>query len=308
MKPKWTSQAVIDALRVAYGVAGSNLVTDEWGLLTEVPLRTPRPGQTGTTYWAQNQRTIDVMLVRSWSGKPGHRRIAFEVKVSRSDYRNETDLKRAPAEASAHQCYYLTPAGLIKAEELPFGWGLMEVYADQRSYDAAKGWAVGADTGALVKARVRPVERTPRPDMDYLVSAFARRASRAEERIRRGEDDAAMVPALRTEVESLHGKLLRRDEALARTKDRLSAALSQMLAVEGGHTCADCAQPVTYILAKSCWAHTDPAAESRCHDARTETDRLAREAQFGARYQWGFAGPVEPKVMRDARGDTTVSP
>ena len=258
-KPKWTAKAVVDALRVSYGVDTSNLSTDEWALLTEVPLRTGRPGYAPGTagYWTANQRTIDVMLVRAWSGKPGFQRIAFEVKVSRSDYKNETDLKRAPAEASAHQCYYLTPAGLIKPEELPPGWGLMEVYTDRRSYDAARGWPVGGGVG-LIKTRIRSVKGNPACDMDYLVSAFARRASRAEERIRRGEEDAALLPALLTKVESMEGKLVRRDDALRTARDRLADVMAQMLAVEGAQVCADCGERIVYVLERAQWKHADP--------------------------------------------------
>lgn len=297
--PKWTAKAVVDALRVAYGVADADLTAEEWALLTEVPLRTQINSDRAASYWNTNQRTIDVMLVRNWGGGEGFQRIAFEVKVSRSDYRNETDAKRAPAEASAHQCYYLTPAGLIKAEELPVGWGLMEVHADERSYAAARGWPVG-DVRALVKTRVRAFKRTPNTDMDYLVAAYARRASRAEERIRRGEEDAVKVPALQREVASLLAKLQRRDEAIARERDRAAKAVSQLLAVEGNQVCADCGEHVSYKTASASWVHADSTTEGRCHDLRTEADRLRREAEFGARYQWGYAGPVEPKAIRDA--------
>lgn len=300
-KPKWTSGAVIDALRAAYGIDRDVLSAEEWALLTEVPLRTSHDPSRSASYWNTNQRTIDVMMVRNWGGGDGFWRVAFEVKVSRSDYRNETDAKRAPAEASAHQCYYLTPAGLIRPEELPVGWGLMEVHADERSYAGARGWPVGDPLrGALVKTRVRAFKRTPSCDLDYLVSAFARRASRAEERIRRGEEDAAKVPALQREVESLSLKVQRRDEAIGRERTRARQAVTQMIATQGPQECADCREPVAYKPAKSVWEHTSAPQEATCHEQRTEKDRLRREEATGARYQWGFAGPVEPLSIRQA--------
>ena len=144
-KPKWTAAAVVDALLAAYGVSGSDLSTDEWSFLTEVPLRTAysHAANVPLNRWSANERTIDVFLVRNWTSKPGHRRVAIEVKVSRSDYRNEHEIKRAPAEASAHHTYYATPAGLLDPKDLHPGWGVLEVYADDLSYKSGKGWGVG---------------------------------------------------------------------------------------------------------------------------------------------------------------------
>jgi hypothetical protein len=304
-KPKWTAAAVVDALRVSYGVTGV-LGAEEWALLTEVPLRARTRDAGSLSRWSANERTIDVMLVRSWSGAPGFRRLAFEVKVSRSDYRNETDHKRHPAEVSAHQCYYLTPAGLIRPEELPPGWGLMEVHADLKSFTAARGWSVGGGAG-LIKTRVRAAERTPTCEMDYLVSAFARRASRAEERIRRGEEEATQIPALRADVERLQGQLTRRDEALHKAREQTRTMLAQFAAVQP-QVCAECRKPVAYDPRRSEWKHPDAQHQQVCLDARTEADRLAREARFGARYQWGYPDPVEPLSIREAlRDDTRVT-
>ena len=36
---KWTAAEVVHAIREAYGIAGDMMVADEWGMLTEVPLR-----------------------------------------------------------------------------------------------------------------------------------------------------------------------------------------------------------------------------------------------------------------------------
>lgn len=297
-KRKWTAAQVTDALRVAYGVAGSQLVTDEWAFLTEVPLRA------GKGKWNGNERTIDVMMVRAWSSGIGHRRIAIEVKVSRSDYRNEHALKREPAEFAAHQTYYATPAGLIDPGALHPGWGLLEVYADADAYAAGKGWEVGSyGTGALVKCRTRPADRTPGCDLDYLVSAFARRASRAEERIRRGADNAAKVPALEAEVDRLAQQLERRDGTIQRERDKVRRLKDLAAAIEGGQVCADCGWLVGLDVKARftgvVWRHRDADQEKRCEADRSEANRLEREARFGARYMRGMAPPVEPKSLRD---------
>ena len=309
-KPKWTAAAVVDALRAAYGVSGSDLSTDEWSFLTEVPLRTAysHAANVPLNRWSANERTIDVFLVRNWTSKPGHRRVAIEVKVSRSDYRNEHEIKRAPAEASAHHTYYATPAGLLDPKDLHPGWGLLEVYADDRSYKAGKGWEVGTyGNGALVKCRVRPTERTPTCDPDYLMVAGMRRASRAEERIRRGAEAATQVPALLADVKRLTGQLDRRDQAMARLRDQVKTLRSVTLALDGGQECADCGEPVGYKTDGHRWVHTDPATEVACYNARAEADRIRREADVGARYFRGWAGPVEPRALR-AQADELPEP
>lgn len=291
-KRKWTASEVVHALRVAYGVAGSELVTDEWSLLTEVPLRSGA----GASRWSDNTRTIDVLLSRNWSSGIGHRRIAVEVKVSRSDFRNENDLKRAPAEACAHQTFYAVPAGLLTPADLPKGWGLIEVYPDQESYDAGTGWPLGP---TRVRTRVRAVERVPSCDVDILAATAFRRASRAEERIRRGEEDAAAVPGLRADVERLEGQLVRRNDALAREKNRTKTLLSQYMAAAGAQVCADCGKPIGYDSRAATWKHRDPADQASCLDAREEADRIRREQKVGSRYFRGWAAPIEPKALRE---------
>ena len=184
---KWTEAIIIDALRESYLPVRDALNTEQWAFLTQVMLRCPGLGHeariaAGMTpsVWTMNERKIDVFLVRNWvGGKYGHERVAIEVKVSKADYRNETPAKRAPAEASAHRCAYAAPAGLIDPTTLPDGWGLIEVHAVQPE------WAT--EPRFDLKWRTKATRREPTADLDYLVSAGFRRASRAEERIRRYE-------------------------------------------------------------------------------------------------------------------------
>lgn len=303
-REKWTAGQVIDVLRHAYGLATDrHLSTEEWALLTEVQLRSKRVGYGGREHegWWGNTRSIDVLLVRNWHSGVGHRRIAVEVKVSRADYRNETDAKRQPAEESAHQTYYAAPAGIIDPATLPPGWGLIEVYRDAEACAAGKGWDLGG-LGVPAKVRKRPVERTPVCDLDYLAAAGFRRASRAEERIRRGEDDVAKVPGLEAEVNRLLGQLARRDEALARARTEAREWASRALAIEGMQECADCAQPIRYVRRE--WRHVNPLDDAPCTDKRAEADRLDRERRYGARYTHGYPGPVLPRALRQVEDAT----
>lgn len=299
---KWTATDVVDALRHAYGVDVSDLHTEEWAMLTEVPLRCPTIGPDGLPrkgYWGTNERTIDVLLVRNWMSGHGHRRIAIEVKVSRADYRNETDVKRAPAEEAAHLTAYAAPAGLIDPDTLPPHWGLVEVYESAADAAKGKGWPLGHQ--GVCKWRVRPTERTPACDMDYLVAAMARRASRAEERIRRAEDDVTAVPGLREEVVRLTAQLARRESAAHRERDRATTLRRQLAALTGDAVCADCEQPIAYNPHKHVWLHKERAHEATCRDLRAEAARVRREQATGARYLSGWPDPVEPKTMREFR-------
>lgn len=301
---KWTEALVLDAIREAYLTPDPQTLLDEWAMLTQVPLRCltddgrmARAAGRKTTAAHINERIIDALLVRCWSSKQGHERIAFEVKVSRSDYKNETREKRAPAEASAHQCAYVAPAGLITPGELPEGWGLVEVYEDRTHRKNA--------LGLRAAWTVNPKRRQPRIDLDYLVSAGFRRASRAEEAIRTGSLPEAEVARLRYENDRMHG-LLTTSKAKALTEERRAKqARGELLALlHGDQSCADCGEKLTWKRGgpnDSQWAHARTEHDKPCEATRREADRLRREATNGAAYSWGFAGQPEPKVLREQR-------
>lgn len=271
---KWTEARVIDALRESYLPASSGLAQEEWAFLTQVLLRAPDPrfAHLATqNHWTTNQRKIDVLLVRNWAGgKQRHERVAIEVKVTRADYRSETDLKRGPAEAAAHRCAYAAPAGLIDPATLPEGWGLIEVSEDGRTT-----W------------KVKAVRRVPTADLDYLISAGFRRASRAEEKIRRGETEAAQIAALRAENQRLKGMTERAVEARDREMARAKAARSDLMRrFAGKPVCATCGEPVDWVRGRyrSNWEHKDTTVERVCSDARLAEYRAAHAAGMDPEY------------------------
>lgn len=290
-----TAADIVDAVREHYGLAGSGLAMEEWALLTEVPLRSIKPHAVDKVNGARpafydlNERTIDVMLVRNWAGgRQGHERLALEVKVSRGDYQRETAAKRAPAEASAHRVAYIVPAGLIEAREVPPDWGLLYVHPEPQDNGKRLQWVRGAP------------RRVPTCDMDYLVSAFARRASRAEEKIRRGEGEGARIAALEGEVASLQERLGRAEGRVRREKARAAIAIGEAFGSEP-QVCADCREPIRWARARSTWEHKDPTQHLRCRSEREDADRRRKEATYGARYTYGQAGPVEPLSVREQR-------
>jgi hypothetical protein len=102
--------------------------------ITEL-LRYRYPAEKGWAFYAQlragagwDRRAIDAFVVGTWESQAG-RSIAIEVKISRGDFMRELrePRKRAPWEKLAGECYFATPAGLVKPDELPEGWGLLEL-------------------------------------------------------------------------------------------------------------------------------------------------------------------------------------
>lgn len=85
------------------------------------------PEMRNATGWEQS-RTIDVAVFNTWPSGKGLR-IAYEIKCSRGDFLKELDNpeKHAWVEEMFHETYFAAPAGLIKAAEIPEGWGLLEV-------------------------------------------------------------------------------------------------------------------------------------------------------------------------------------
>lgn len=284
---KWTETLVIDVLREAYLPREGSDVLEEWALLNQVVLRAGR-----------NERRIDALGVRC-SGR-GDERIAFEVKVSRQDFRSETPEKRAPAEAVAHLCTYVAPADLIPVGELPAGWGLIEVY--ETPFDRPP---TIAPLGDRAEWRVRPVRRTPVGGLDDLAAVLARRASRTEESIRSGADVPGVeVARLRYDVERLSLALYSAQQQIAAAADAARQARYELLGQAGDQDCADCGQKVTWRhTAKNgaAWTHVKRAHDKPCAKDRAEQDRLAKVAETGAHYGWGFAAPIEPRVFREAR-------
>ncbi len=82
----------------------------------------------GSGYGGDNERRMDAWAMHHHPSK-GNKRTAYEVKVSRSDFLRDIKdpLKHRPALRFSNEFFFVAPAGMIKAEELPLYAGLMEV-------------------------------------------------------------------------------------------------------------------------------------------------------------------------------------
>jgi len=136
----------------------------------------------GDVIWAtelafcQGARRCDLWTI-SANSSAGFKARAYEVKISRADFRRDTAVKQREARLFSDQFYYVTPAGLLKPDEVPEWAGLIEyangsfktvIHAPYRDKDAPT-WElvvsmirnsgnVNRDTD-LLKLRLRDAER-----------------------------------------------------------------------------------------------------------------------------------------------------
>lgn len=132
--PKLTARQVLDALRK------ERHLPNQWVYVEEVRAGTGY----GTTTWNDGalkftrgrgadavEQRLDAWALQLWN--PGAI-IAYEVKVSRSDFLHEIrdPEKRAFAMMVSSEFYFVTPVRLVDVAEVPEDCGLIEVYEDGR--------------------------------------------------------------------------------------------------------------------------------------------------------------------------------
>lgn len=104
-------------------------------------------------------RTLDAVAMDTWPSG-GLLLHGFEIKVSRSDWRREL---AEPAKAAAFtrrvdRFWIVAPRGIVRVDELPSGWGLLET------------------RGARLVATVQPGPLSPEPLDRSFVAALLRAA------------------------------------------------------------------------------------------------------------------------------------
>lgn len=86
----------------------------------------------------------------------GYRAVAYEIKVSRSDFRRDSAIKQREARLYSDRFYYVAPAGLIRPDEIPDWAGLKE-------------WAPEAGLSTRLPA---PLREKDSPSWELVVSLF----------------------------------------------------------------------------------------------------------------------------------------
>lgn len=65
------------------------------------------------------------------NGSAGFHAVAYEIKISRQDFKRDHAVKQREARLYSDRFFYATPAGLVKKEEVPDWAGLIELDGDK---------------------------------------------------------------------------------------------------------------------------------------------------------------------------------
>lgn len=152
---------------------------EEWAVFHEF--------RCGTGFGKGNESRLDSLVLGLWRSN-ALIRIAYEIKVSRSDFLREVKapLKQVPALRISNRFYYVTPPGLLKVEEIPPWAGLLEVR--ESDLDDAPNWAKERAARErwlknypyMDKTIVTAPDRIIEFEQASFIAALARRVSRRE--------------------------------------------------------------------------------------------------------------------------------
>jgi hypothetical protein len=167
---------------------------------------------------------IDFLAIRCWSAGIGFRRVAYEIKVDRGDFRRELQLWPRKAQAGlelGHQFIFAVPRGLLRDDELQahgpdlegkrlwvpaeaglveFGWGPEYDDCDEEQIETLR--AVGEIDGRDLVARLvrrAPLRRVPALGDREVALALRHRLMPNPARMSRREAEHMREAAKRTE-------------------------------------------------------------------------------------------------------------
>ena len=112
---KWTAVRVLGLLAARHPVERG-----EWAFFSEL--------RSHTGYGRARESYFDAYAINCWPSS-GNARVAYEIKVSRSDFLHEMadPGKRAEAMKVSNEFWYAAPTNVIRADEVPEGCGWLEV-------------------------------------------------------------------------------------------------------------------------------------------------------------------------------------
>ena len=201
-------------------------------------------------------RRADAVVMNIWPSKDYQLHV-FEVKVSRSDFKNETaDLSKWQAVGQYGDFFWLAcPVGLVKPDEVPEAWGLMEL----------------TKSGLRVKKQA-PARAEPTPiDRGFAASLLRSGRDLTADDIQRRVDEN--VEAARAGIEE-RARLKHESEAT-----RLKMRLQKMEAWKADFEAAYGAPPNVHSLPQDMAARIQLAAQIE----RKNFEGLARQAKGLAR-------------------------
>lgn len=102
----------------------------------------------------------------------GNKATAYEIKVSRADFRRDSHKKQRGARLFSDQFYYVAPVGVIPHEEIPDWAGLLEVEWK------ANNFAYGPKISLVHKTIIRAPKRDKEAPSWGLVCSLIRNANK----------------------------------------------------------------------------------------------------------------------------------
>lgn len=119
-------------------------------------------------------RRIDALMVGGMDSYGEYQKTAVEIKVSRADFKRDTEAKRKPWMNVTNRFVYLVPDGLVTPDEVPAECGLW--YWKPYVYNSG---------GSITIAKKAKIRHSVEDFDSYFESYMIGRASRAEAELRR---------------------------------------------------------------------------------------------------------------------------
>lgn len=166
------------------------------------------------------QRRCDLLRVGMWQSR-GLGIDVHEIKVSRSDWLRELD---DPAKAEAwwpycNRFWITTPPGIVAVNELPEGWGLMELPRSGRRFKV-KVPAASKDPKLTVRLLIELLRRSDNARLDQIRSMRSQHEVEIE-RVRRERQDKAAEARIPYPLSQRLNFLERIEQALGMPLDQL---------------------------------------------------------------------------------------
>ncbi len=120
-------------------------------------------GQTDDAIRLGGEQSIDAFAFHTWPSEK-YRRVAYEVKASRSDLKRELDqpYKCAAALALSNEFYVVAPGDVLEGFTIPDEWGIIEWTTTVQKKEPIRG--------TLRITRRAPWRDTPHPPYSFMLS------------------------------------------------------------------------------------------------------------------------------------------
>lgn len=233
-------------------VLHQQLVGRGWAVLREVPAAPVE--QSGRLI----SRRADVVALRP--SPDGIRVCVIEAKRTRQDYLSDVrnPAKQAPWREIAHLHYYAAPEGLVPADSLPEGSGLLEVTRRRHT--------LGKDYDDLVETVASPESAGGVPD--WLVAFMAQQLTAVDGHVNAWSADSTEQERDTASARDLLSRVEVAEAAAARAAS-VAAAWRALAVTQGYHlACPHCGEAIVPSRvsagAFTQWRHLRPAPESGC--------------------------------------------